>query len=188
MTTAQLLSLLPTIALLLIGMSAAAQTGQKLPSHTLTIEVEGTPEEFWRYFEPVDLATLFKTVGKIPGVQATTPVASWHIPGSKRTVYLVSGDTAQEEIVACTVPVYFQYKVSKFTLPARYFCKHAMGEWQIQPVNHKTRVQWTYTFYPKDFPFFKFLLRGFVNRQWKGYMEESMRNLQLNYTSYRNKR
>lgn len=171
----------------LIGISATAQTGKKLPSHTITIQVEGTPEEFWRYFEPVDLATLFKTVGKIPGVQATTPVDSWHIPGQKRTVYLLSGDTAQEEIVACTVPNYFQYRVSKFTLPARHFCRYAIGEWRIQPVNNKTQVQWTYTFYPKNFPFFKSFVRGFVKEQWKGYMEESMRNLQRNYTACRSK-
>ena len=67
---------------------ASAQSKEKLPSHTITIQVEGTPNEFWQYFEPVKLEAIFKSKGKIPGVKGTSAYSDWHTPGNKRTIQI----------------------------------------------------------------------------------------------------
>lgn len=161
------------------------ENNTKFPSHTINITTEGTPEEFWLYFEPIDLSKIFKKTKFLPAVKSSSHVDRWNTPGQKRTVYLESWDTAQEEILECLKPNFFKYKVSNFTFALKYFCKYAIWEWNMNLKYNKLSIVWTYTFYPKDFPFLKFVLKIFVKNIWKEYMELSMKNLVNDYIKYR---
>lgn len=68
-------------------------------SHTLKTKVEGTPEEFWPFFEFIKLQDIFEAAGSLPGIERKSPFTEWHTPGNKRTVYFTTGDTATEEII-----------------------------------------------------------------------------------------
>ena len=100
-------------------------------SHTLKTMVEGTPKEFWPFFEFIKLQDIFEAAGSLPGIERTSPFTEWHTSGNKRSVYFTTGDPATEEIIECTVPNHFKYNVYKITLSARYFVKEIIGEWHI---------------------------------------------------------
>lgn len=155
-------------------------------SHSIQIIVDGTPSEFWQYFEPIDLSSIFEKTKFLPAVKKSSPVERWDTPGQKRTVYLESGDTAQEKIIECSKPNFFKYKVHNFTFALKYICKYAIGEWFIYKEKDNTTVEWTYTFYPKDTLLCSFILKLFVKNVWKEYMELSMKNLKKGYTKFRN--
>jgi hypothetical protein len=65
-------------------------------TNTLKIEVEGTPEEFWNFFEFIKLKNIFKAAGSMPAIEKTSPYTEWHTPGNKRTVYFMTDDTSTE--------------------------------------------------------------------------------------------
>jgi len=153
-------------------------------THTLKIKVEGIPEEFWPFFEFIKLEDIFKAAGSLPGIEKTSPFAEWHTPGNKRTVYFTTGDTSTEEILACTVPNHFKYKVYNTTLSARYFVTEITGEWHITEDKGHTKVTWQYQFFPKSIIHRLFIL-NFFKHSWIPYMEQSMRLLQELYDRHR---
>ena len=153
-------------------------------THTLKIKVEGIPEEFWPFFEFIKLEDIFKAAGSLPGIEKTSPFAEWHTPGNKRTVYFTTGDTSTEEILACTVPNHFKYKVYNTTLSARYFVKEITGEWHITEDKGHTKVTWQYQFFPQSSIHRLFIL-NFFKHSWIPYMEQSMRLLQELYDRHR---
>jgi hypothetical protein len=153
-------------------------------THTLEIEVDGSPEEFWPFFEFIKLKDIFKAAGDMPAVEKTSPYTEWHTPGNKRTVYFTTGDTSTEEILECDVPNYFKYKVYDFTLSARYFVNKLTGEWDIIEDHDRTKITWKYKIFPKSVIHRIFILSFFRN-SWIPYMELSMRLLQEQYNIYR---
>jgi hypothetical protein len=153
-------------------------------THTLEIGIEGTPEEFWQFFEFIKLKYIFKAAGSMPAVEKTSPYKEWHTPGNKRTVYFTTGDTATEEILECTVPNHFKYKVYNITLSARYFVKKLIGEWHITEDNGHTQITWQYQIFPKSVIHRLFILNFFKN-SWIPYMELSLRLLQEQYDTHR---
>lgn len=153
-------------------------------THTIEVEIEGTPKEFWSFFEFVKLKDIFKAAGSMPAIEKTSPYKEWHTPGNKRTVYFTSGDRATEEILECKVPNYFKYKVYDFTFSARYFVKELVGEWHILNNDGNTRISWEYKIFPKSVIHRLFILNFFKN-SWIPYMELSMRLIKEKYQQHR---
>ena len=153
-------------------------------THTIEVEIEGTPEEFWQFFEFVKLNDIFKAAGSMPAVEKTSPYSEWHTPGNKRTVYLTDGNRTTEEILECDVPNYFKYKVYDFTISGRYFVKELIGEWHINEHNGRTKITWEYKIFPKSVIHRLFILNFFKN-SWIPYMELSMQLIQEQYNKYR---
>jgi hypothetical protein len=98
----------------------------------------------------------------------------WDKPGSKRTVHLAGGVTAQEELLAFTKNEYFEYKVSQYTFVLKYFTKYAIGQWWFKKQDDdSTAVKWTYSVVPHNLftlPFAWIFMRLF----WRSYMENAM--------------
>ncbi len=157
-----------------------SQQNSKHLTHTVNVTVKGTPDQFWKYFEFIKLEDIFTAQGSLPGIKATSHFDEWHTPGKQRTIYFTSGDTAIEQILECTVPFYFKYRVFNSTLPARHFVKYLTGEWRIDGVGLNTHIQWTYTFVHKSL-LHKLFLKRFFNKTWIPYMEASMVLTKENY-------
>jgi len=94
-------------------------------------------------------------------------------PGAYRTVHLEGGGTAREQITAIRRPGYFSYRVSDFSISARYVVAAARGEWWFETQGDSTLVRWSYTFEPTSLP--KAPLTFTLARLlWKGYMGRAM--------------
>ena len=154
-------------------------------SHTIIKEINGTPDQFWNYFEFIKLNEIFPAQGKLPGIKKTSLFTDWHTPGMTRTIYFTTGDTAKEEIIECTVPNHFKYRVFDSTLPVKYFIKYITGEWYIEKSKNNTRVTWTYTIIHKT-RFHKLLLKNFFKTSLIPYMESSMNLVKSNYEETKN--
>ena len=153
-------------------------------AHTIKVEVEGTPEEFWQFFEFVKLNDIFKDVGSMPGVEKTSKYSEWHTPGNKRTVFFTDGNKTTEEILECNMPNYFKYRVYDFTLQAKYFVRELIGQWHIIKDNSNTEIAWEYKIFPKSI-IHRFFILNFFKNSWIPYMELSMHLLQEKYKIYR---
>lgn len=153
---------------------------EKYLTHSITKEVFGFPKQFWDYFEFIKLNEIFPAQGSLPGIQKTSPFTDWHTPGMKRTIYFSTGDTAQEEIIECTVPNHFKYKVYNSTLPVKYFVKHIIGEWFIEKSLNNTKIVWTYTMIHKTW-LHKLIIKSFFKNSLIPYMESSIRLLKAKY-------
>jgi Polyketide cyclase / dehydrase and lipid transport len=113
--------------------------------------------------------------GPVPGVAGgELHEGPWDHPGAYRTVQLKGGGTAREEITGIRRPAYFSYRVSDFSISARYVVAAARGEWWFETWGDSTLVRWTYTFEPRSLPRTP-LTFAFARLLWKGYMGRAMR-------------
>ena len=115
----------------------------KYLTHSVSVKVKGTPDEFWKYFEFIKLEDIYKAQGSLPGIKVTCHFDELHTQGKQRTVYFTSGDTAIEQILKCTVHTLFKYKVFNSTLPALHLVKYLTGEWKMNGKGDSTNIQWT---------------------------------------------
>lgn len=72
---------------------------------------------------------------------------------------------------------YFAYRVSEFTLAAKYVAKYAVGEWWWSNEAGQTTIRWRYTFVPKNF-LVRPLLAYFIRHRWLPYMQAAMTRVQ----------
>ena len=156
------------------------QKTKKYLTYTIIKEVDGTPEQFWDYFEFIKLNDIFPAQGKLPGIKSTSSFTDWHTPGKSRTIYFTTGDTAKEEILECTVPNHFKYKVFDSTLPIKHFAKYIIGEWFIKKSKNITVLKWTYTIIHKSW-LHKLLIIGFFKNSLIPYMESSISLVKTKY-------
>jgi Polyketide cyclase / dehydrase and lipid transport len=143
---------------------------RSLVSSTVSITVRRPRPAVFKWFVPVELRDILLGYGPLPAVVRTTgQTGPWEQPGSRRTVHLADGNTAQEEVTACEPPHYFAYRVSGFTNILRHFTSGAEGQWWFEEAGDSTEVKWSYTFHARSvltgvllFPIAKLL--------WNGYM------------------
>lgn len=100
---------------------------------------------------PIDLPTIFRGLGPLPGVAGTREqTGGWDHVGAKRVVDLADGSEAHERLTAYERPRHFSYRVSGFTGPLRRVVEHADGAWWFADGDGPgTGVRWTYTFRPR---------------------------------------
>jgi hypothetical protein len=144
-------------------------------SSTVSITVHRPRAALYKWFVPVKLPDILLGYGHLPAVVRTTgQTGPWEQPGSRRTVHLADGNTAQEEVVACEPARYFAYRVSEFTNILRYFTREAEGRWWFEEAGDCTEVKWTYTFLARSV-LARALLFPIVKLLWKGYMRVGIR-------------
>lgn len=109
--------------------------------------------------------------GPVPAVIGTADrTGPWDVPGSRRTVRLADGGSAQEQVTHYRAGQYFAYRVSDFTNPLRFLVSHARGEWTFEPAPGGTRVCWTYTFVASN-RLATVPLAAVAQLLWRGYMD-----------------
>lgn len=158
-----------------------------LPTVATTVEavVAAPRAALFAWFVPLPLPRILLGYGPIGAVAETTgQTGPWSAPGSRRTVHLADGSTAQETVTACEAPGYFAYRVSDFTHPLlRLLARDAVGEWWFgdappaagaggAPAGRgapATRVVWRYTFRARSRAAAA-ALRVVSAVVWRGYM------------------
>jgi polyketide cyclase/dehydrase/lipid transport protein len=147
----------------------------QIVSSTVSATVRAPRGAVFNWFVPVKLEDILLGYGRLPAVVSTTgQTAPWEQPGSRRTVHLADGNTAQEEVTACEYSRYFAYRVSGFTNVLRFFTHEARGQWWFEDAGDSTKIKWTYTFNAQS-PLRKLLLVPIVKVLWNGYMRVGMR-------------
>jgi Polyketide cyclase / dehydrase and lipid transport len=109
--------------------------------------------------------------GPVPRVVGTSGnTGPWDLPGSRRTVHLGDGGTAQEEVTSFSRPDYFAYRVSDFSNRLlRLLAREARGEWWFTATGGGTAIRWRYAFVARSVAVFP-LLFAFAHVLWRGYM------------------
>ncbi|MGI4883675.1 MAG: SRPBCC family protein [Janthinobacterium lividum] len=126
---------------------------------------------------PIPLPLIFRAGRGIPAITGTSVVTPWDAVGQARRVFFASGDSAREEITHYERGRYFAYRVSEFTLAAKYVAKYAVGEWWWSATAGQTTIRWRYTFVPKN-RLVRPLLALFIRYRWRPYMQAAMGRVQ----------
>jgi hypothetical protein len=143
-------------------------------SSTVSATVHAPGVAVFNWFIPVKLEDILLGYGPLPAVVGTTgQTGPWEQPGSRRTVHLADGNTAQEQVTACEYSRYFAYRVSGFTNVLRFFTDEARGQWWFEDAGDSTKIKWTYTFNAKS-RLAKLALLPIVKLLWNGYMRVGM--------------
>lgn len=123
---------------------------------------------------PIDLVTMFRGFGPLPGVVGTRDqTGPWDHVGARRCVELADGSEASETITAYERPHGFSYRVGPFTGPIRHLVEHADGEWTFaETAPGLTAIRWTYTFRSK--PLRGPVLRIVIVPLWRPYARRAL--------------
>ena len=170
----ELFSLLPLMAL---AAPAIAQASKKGISATVDTYVDLDRRASFLHVVPIPLERIFLASNGLPAISGTSPVKSWDQVGLSRHVFFSTGDSAREIITHYDEGRYFAYRVSEFTLSAKYVAKYAIGQWWWTEENGRTKIVWRYTFVPKNFLVRPFLAL-FVRTRWRPYMQAAMQRVQ----------
>lgn len=171
----EMLSLLP-LALALTGRAQPTSVPAGV-SATAEARVRLSRQQSFLHVVPIPLEKIFRAGKGIPAITGTSVVTPWDAVGQSRQVFFATGDSAREEITHYEPGRYFAYRVSHFTLAAKYVAKYAVGEWWWSEENGQTTIVWRYTFVPRNF-LTRPLLAFFVRTRWRPYMEAAMRRVQ----------
>ena len=160
-----------------VALASYAQAFPKGPSATVETTVSQDPLTSFLRVVPIPLQQIFHAGKGIPAITGTSVVTPWDAVGQSRRVFFASGDSAREEITHYEPGRYFAYRVSEFTLPAKYVAKYAVGEWWWSQQGGQTTIRWRYTFVPKNFLVRPFLAL-FIRYRWLPYMQAAMTRVQ----------
>lgn len=170
-------------SLLALAASAAAQAPEKGISATFETFVDLDSRASFLHVVPIPLERIFLASHGLPAITGTSPVKSWDQVGLSRRVFFSTGDSARETITHYDEGQYFAYRVSDFTLSAKYVAKYAVGQWWWKEENGRTKIVWRYTFVPKNF-LVRPLLALFMRTRWRPYMQAALQRVQQDAARY----
>ena len=165
------------LAALLVALTTYAQASPQGLSATVETHVGQDPLASFLRVVPIPLQQIFQAGRGIPAITGTSVVTPWNAVGQSRRVFFASGDSAREEITHYQEGRYFAYRVSEFTLGAKYVAKYAVGEWWWSEQAGQTTIRWRYTFVPKNVLVRPFLAL-FIRYRWLPYMQAAMARVQ----------
>jgi hypothetical protein len=140
-------------------------------STTVSRHIPEPRDALFARFIPIRLEDILHRYGPIPAVTHTSDqTGPWDQVGSRRTVHLEDGSTAQEQVTRCQPPHTFGYTVSGFTNPIRFLAREARGLWTFR---EDGEVRWTYTFVARS-PVHAVLLAPIVRIAWRGFMRRAL--------------
>ena len=133
----------------------------------------------------IPLPELFKRwhVPFPPVKEVREQTGEWGTAGQTRTVALAGGGSFLEELTSVDPPRSFGYRLTDITGPMALLAGHVVGEWTFTPAEGGTEVTWHWVIHPKS-PLTSWLLPP-VGRRWKGYAQQSLRNLSSTLTASR---
>ena len=134
------------------------------------------PEQLFERFAPIELSTIIKRWGPLPGVKGVRDqTGEWDRPGVSRTVLLDDGSTAKEELVAYNPPHHFGYKLT-FGAPTSALASDAAGTWFFHPAGDGgTELEWAWAFRPR--PGTGLLVELVLGPLWRRYAEQTLANV-----------
>ena len=142
----------------------------------VTRRIAVPPEELFERFAPIDLSTIIKRWGPLPGVKGVRDqTGDWDRPGVSRTVVLDDGSTAKEELVAYNPPHHFGYELT-FGAPTSALASNAAGTWFFHPAGDSgTDLEWMWAFAPR--PGAGLVVELVLAPLWRRYAEQTLENV-----------
>ncbi len=139
-----------------------------------------TPERVFEYVPPVDLPTVIKRWGPLPGVKGTRDQSgTWDHVGATRTVLLEDGSSGKEELTAYNPPHHFGYTLT-LGLPTSVLASEAAGTWWFYAADDGgTDLEWAWALAPRPGMgvFIEFVLAPLWERYAQQALGEIARNL-----------
>lgn len=131
------------------------------------------PERVFERLVPIDLSTIIKRWGPLPGVAGVRDqTGEWDHVGASRTVMLEDGSTAREELTAFNPPHHFGYTLT-FGSPTSLLAPEAAGTWWMWPAEGGgTELEWAWAIAPRRGagPFVELALAP----MWRRYADQAL--------------
>jgi uncharacterized protein YndB with AHSA1/START domain len=131
------------------------------------------PERVFEYVLPVDLSTVIKRWGPLPGVKGTRDqTGEWDHVGATRTVLLEDGSSSREELTAYNPPHHFGYTL-KLGPPTSVLASEAAGTWWFRPTDDGgTEIEWAWALAPQ--PGLGPVISGVLAPMWERYADQAL--------------
>ncbi|CAN5156133.1 SRPBCC family protein [soil metagenome] len=107
-------------------------------------------EHTWAVAQPITPVGFYPRFGPIPAtVDVRDQTGDWQSAGQTRTLMLADGGWVVETTKVVERPAFFAYELTDFQKLFGVLVDHARAEWTFTAVGDGTRIDWTYTFFPK---------------------------------------
>ena len=138
-----------------------------------TRRIPAPPEQVFEYVLPVDLSTVIKRWGPLPGVKGVRDQSGeWDHVGATRTILLEDGSEAQEKLVTYNPPHHFGYTLA-LGVPTSLLASNAAGTWWFHPAEDGgTDLEWAWAFVPR--PGLGLFIEGVLAPLWERYADQAL--------------
>jgi hypothetical protein len=107
-------------------------------------------EKTWEIAQPITPVGFYPKFGPIPAtIEVRDQSGDWQSPGQTRQLMLADGGWVIETTKVVERPYFFAYELTDFQKLFGVLVDHARAEWTFTAVDGGTRIDWTYTFFPK---------------------------------------
>lgn len=107
-------------------------------------------ETTWDIAQPITPVGFYPRFGPIPAtVEVRDQSGDWQSTGQTRRLMLADGGWVVETTMVVERPGFFAYELTDFQKLFGILVDHARAEWTFTRVDGGTRIDWTYTFFPK---------------------------------------
>jgi Polyketide cyclase / dehydrase and lipid transport len=114
--------------------------------------------------------------GPIPPIkQVRDQTGGWDAAGQTRTIMMVGGGSAHEELTSVDPPRSFDYTLSDIKGPLAPLVSLVEGKWSFTPAGTGTNVTWRWTIHPRSVLAAPVL--PVFGRLWKGYARRVLEEL-----------
>ena len=131
------------------------------------------PQQVFDYVMPVELNTVVKRWGPLPGVKGVRDQSgAWDHVGATRTVLLEDGSSAHEELTSVNPPHHFGYS---FDLgpPTSLIAPNAAGTWWFFATDDGgTELEWAWALAPR--PGAGLFIEGVLVPLWERYAAQAL--------------
>jgi len=138
-----------------------------------------SPERVFEYVLPVDLSTVIKRWGPLPGVKGTRDQSgAWDHVGATRTVLLEDGSSGREELTAYNPPHHFGYTLT-LGPPTSFLASEAAGTWWFFPTEDGgTEIEWAWALAPR--PGMGAFIQFVLTPLWERYADQALGEIARN--------